>query len=127
VPNQDPHIIFEAFQRFVADRLPRGAQVSYQIFGMSPGIEIATDTPWMHAARAALQQEYGGSAVMMGSGGSIPVVEQIKRTLDIDSLLMGFGLGDDQVHGPNEKFEMRCFHRGTRSHALLLGELAKGT
>ena len=64
---------------------------------------------------------------MMGSGGSIPVVDQIKRTLDIDSLLMGFGLDDDQVHSPNEKFEMRCFHRGTRSHALLLGKLAAHT
>jgi acetylornithine deacetylase/succinyl-diaminopimelate desuccinylase-like protein len=126
VPDQDPRAIFEAFQRFVADRLPRGAQVSYQAFGMSPGIEIATGTPWVQAARDALQQEYARPAVMMGSGGSIPVVEQIKRTLDIDSLLMGFGLDDDQVHSPNEKFEMRCFHRGIRSHALLLGKLAAG-
>ena len=64
---------------------------------------------------------------MMGSGGSIPVVEQIKRTLDIDSLMMGFGLADDQIHSPNEKFEMRCFHQGTRSHALLLSKLATDT
>jgi acetylornithine deacetylase/succinyl-diaminopimelate desuccinylase-like protein len=63
----------------------------------------------------------------IGSGGSIPVVEQIKRTLNIDTLMMGFGLDDDQVHSPNEKFEMRCFHKGTRSHALLLGELARST
>ena len=63
---------------------------------------------------------------MTGSGGSIPVVEQIKRTLGIDSLMMGFGLDDDQIHSPNEKFEMLCFHRGTRSHALLLGKLAAG-
>jgi len=64
--------------------------------------------------------------VMMGSGGSIPVVEQIKRTLHIDSLMMGFGLEDDQIHSPNEKFEWQCFHRGTRSHVLLLAELAAG-
>jgi acetylornithine deacetylase/succinyl-diaminopimelate desuccinylase-like protein len=127
VPAQDPCLIFEAFQRFVADRLPSGAEVTYQPFGMAPGIEIATDTPWVRAACDALQQEYGRPAVMMGSGGSIPVVDQIKRTLDIDSLLMGFGLDDDQVHSPNEKFEMRCFHRGTRSHALLLGKLAART
>jgi acetylornithine deacetylase/succinyl-diaminopimelate desuccinylase-like protein len=124
VPDQDPQTIFEAFQRFVGDRLPRGAKVSCQAFGMAPGIEIATDTPWVQEARAALLQEYGRPAVMMGSGGSIPVVEQIKRTLNIDSLLMGFGLEDDQIHSPNEKFELRCFHRGTRSHALLLGKLA---
>ena len=54
------------------------------------------------------------------------MLEQIERTLGIDSLLMGFGLDDDHVHSPNEKFEMRCFHRGTRSHAILLGKLAAG-
>ncbi len=60
----------------------------------------------------------------MGSGGSIPVVESMRRILGVDSLLMGFGLADDQVHSPNEKFEWRCFHHGLRSHARLLGKLA---
>jgi acetylornithine deacetylase/succinyl-diaminopimelate desuccinylase-like protein len=127
VPDQDPHAVFEGFKRFIADRLPAGMQSSFQAFGMGPGIEIATDTPWVQAARAALQKEYGRPAVMMGSGGSIPVVDQIKRVLGIDSLMMGFGLDDDQIHSPNEKFELRCFHKGTRSHALLLGELAGGS
>jgi hypothetical protein len=69
--------------------------------------------------------EYGRLAVMIGSGGSIPVVEQIRRTLNIDALMMGFGLDDDQIHRLNEKFEMSCFHKGTRSHAILLGKLAE--
>ena len=125
VPDQDPQAIFEAFKKFVADRLPPDAQVTYRAFGMTPGMEIEVNTPWVKAARAAMQREYGRPAVMIGSGGSIPVVEQIKRTLNIDTLMMGFGLDDDQVHSPNEKFEMRCFHKGTRSHALLLGELAR--
>ena len=125
VPDQDAQTVYAAFQRFVADRLPPGAEVSFEVFAMSPGMEIATGTPWVKAARAALQQEYGRPAVMIGSGGSIPVVEQIKRTLGIDTLMMGFGLDDDQIHSPNEKFEMRCFHKGTRSHAILLGKLAE--
>jgi acetylornithine deacetylase/succinyl-diaminopimelate desuccinylase-like protein len=74
-----------------------------------------------------LEGEEGTIGSDEGGGGSIPVVEQIKRTLNIDSLLMGFGLDDDQIHSPNEKFEMRCFHQGTRSHAILLGKLADGT
>jgi acetylornithine deacetylase/succinyl-diaminopimelate desuccinylase-like protein len=71
-----------------------------------------------------LQQEYGRPAVMIGSGGTISVVEQIKRVLGIESLMMDFGLDDDQIHSPNEKYELKCFHKGTRSHALLLGKLA---
>jgi acetylornithine deacetylase/succinyl-diaminopimelate desuccinylase-like protein len=126
VPDQDPQAILESFQRFVRERLPAGAQVSFQPFGMSLGLEIAVDTPWVKAARVALEQEFGKPPVMIGSGGSIPVVEQIKRTLGIDSLMMGFGLDDDQIHSPNEKFEVSCFHRGTRSHALLLARLTAG-
>ena len=60
----------------------------------------------------------------MGCGGSIPVVNSLHRVLGIDTLLMGFGLDDDQVHSPNEKFEQRCFHHGIRSHARLLAKLA---
>ena len=78
----------------------------------------------MAAARDALADEYGRPAVLIGSGGSIPVVESMRRILGVDSLLMGFGLVDDQVHSPNEKFEWRCFHHGLRSHARLLDQLA---
>lgn len=60
----------------------------------------------------------------MGSGGSIPVVSLFQRILGIDTVLMGFGLADDQMHSPNEKFEMTCFHRGARSHARLLAKFA---
>ena len=78
----------------------------------------------MKAAETALAAEYGRPAVLIGSGGSIPVVESLGRLLGLDCLLMGFGLDDDQVHSPNEKFEWACFRHGIRSHARLLGELA---
>ena len=65
-----------------------------------------------------------GASSGMGSGGSIPVVEALRRRLGLDSLLMGFALDDDQTHSPNEKFELRCFHHGIRSHIRLLGRLA---
>lgn len=124
VPGQDPAMVLDAFKRFVADRLPADASVTWQVFGLAPGIEIPTGSRWVQAARAALADEYGRPAVLMGSGGSIPVVESMRRLLGIDSLLMGFGLNDDQVHSPNEKFEWRCFHHGLRSHARLLAALA---
>ena len=124
VPGQDPQAVFAAFQRFVADRTPPDARVSFELFSTAPGIEIPTDSQWVRAAKAALAEEYGRPAVLMGSGGSIPVVESMRRLLGIDSLLVGFGLADDQVHSPNEKFEWRCFHHGLRSHARLLAKLA---
>lgn len=127
VPGQDPDAVASQFQRFVADRLPAGATVEYQTGTATPGIEVATDSPWVRAAQEALAAEYGKPAVLVGSGGSIPVVTSLRKVLGIDALLMGFGLDDDQVHSPNEKFEERCFHHGIRSHARLLAQFAQGT
>ena len=124
VPGQDPAAIAESFQRFVLDRLPKGATASFENFGMTPGIEVNTATPWIASAKQALADEYGRAPVMMGCGGSIPVVESLHRILGIDTMLMGFGLDDDAVHGPNEKFELACFHHGLRSHIRLLGKFA---
>ena len=124
VPGQDPAAIYAAFKRFVTERAPADARVSFELFGAAPGVEIPSDSRWVRAARKALADEYGRPAVLMGSGGSIPVVESMRRLLGVDSLLMGFGLADDQVHSPNEKFEWRCFHHGLRSHVRLLGQLA---
>jgi hypothetical protein len=90
--------------------------VSFIVIAFAFWRQVLRSRPVRHGCRPRATQF--SPAVMMGSGGSITVVDQIKCTLNIDSLLMGFGLDDDQVHSPNEKFETRCFHRGTRSHAL---------
>jgi acetylornithine deacetylase/succinyl-diaminopimelate desuccinylase-like protein len=124
VPNQDPDEVMEQFKRFVADRLPPGATVEFEGHTRTPGIEVNVDSPWVAAAQTALAEEYGKPAILVGSGGSIPVVTSLRTVLGIDSLLMGFGLDDDQVHSPNEKFEQRCFHHGIRSHARLLAKFA---
>ena len=124
VPGQDPAAVFEGFKRFVSERAPADARVSFTQFASAPGIEVASESRWVRAAQAALAEEYGRPAVLSGCGGSIPVVESMRRLLGLDSLLIGFGLSDDQVHSPNEKFDWRCFHGGLRSHARLLAELA---
>ena len=125
VPGQDPDKVAAAFRQFVAERAPADAKVAVEVFTGSPGIEIASGGPFVKAAEAALEAEYGKKAVLIGSGGSIPVVESMRRLLGLDSLLMGFGLDDDQVHSPNEKFEWACFRHGIRSHVRLLGQLAR--
>ncbi len=124
VPGQDPAQVAAAFEAFVRARLPADAGVSFQTFGHAPGVRVALDTPLIQAARAALADEYGRPAVLVGGGGSIPVVEAFRRLLGLDTLLMGFGLNDDQIHSPNEKFEVVCFRHGVRSHVRLLGRLA---
>jgi acetylornithine deacetylase/succinyl-diaminopimelate desuccinylase-like protein len=123
VPGQDPHKVIDGFKAFMQARVPPDAKLEFTIHGAGRGIEIPTDSPFVQAAAAALAEEYGKPAVMTGCGGSIPVVETMLNELGLDALLIGFGLDDDQVHSPNEKFEVTCFRHGLRSHARLLGKL----
>ena len=126
VSGQDPDEVMGQFKAFVEARLPPGATADYEGGHGSPGVQVNADSPWVRAAQAALGEEYGKPAVLMGSGGSIPVVVSLKNVLGIDTLLMGFGLDDDRIHSPNEKFEQKCFHHGIRSHVRLLAKFAGG-
>ncbi len=128
VPGQDPKRILAGIKQWVRDQLhtiPGGAdaKLSFSGEGGGPGTEIALTNPLFTPARAALRAEYGRDPLLIGMGGSIPVVEMFKRVLGLDSLMLGFGLDDDQIHSPNEKFELRCFKHGMRSHARFLGAL----
>jgi acetylornithine deacetylase/succinyl-diaminopimelate desuccinylase-like protein len=124
VANQDPSRIYASFKNWLAAQTPAGARIAVEAFSNSPGFEVPADSRWVAAARKILAQEYGRDAVLIGSGGSIPVVESFRRILGLDTLLMGFGLDDDQIHSPNEKFDLRCLDHGTNAHAWLLAELA---
>ena len=124
VPNQDPTEVMAQFKQFVNDRLPPGAVATFAEFARAPGVEVNVDSPYVRSALAALAEEYGKPALLMGCGGSIPVVTSLRSILGLDSLLVGFGLDDDQVHSPNEKFEETCFHHGIRSHVRLLAKFA---
>ena len=125
VPGQDPDKILENFERFITDRLHPDAKAQFRRFGASPGFAISLDAPFMRAAQAALSAEFGKPAALIGCGASIPVVEAFKTHLGLDTLLAGFGLDDDAIHSPNEKFELACFHRGARAHARLLSAFAE--
>lgn len=123
VAGQDPVKILDRFEDFVTERLPPDAKVEFMRGGAAPGYSLPADAVFLKAAQQALASEFGKPAALIGCGASIPVVEAFKTHLGIDTLLVGFGLDDDCIHSPNEKFELACFHRGTRAHARLLAAL----
>ena len=125
VEGQDPKKIRKAFKAFVKDRLPADCKARFDDSGGdSSGIAVAVDTPWIRAAQAALKDEFGREAVLMGAGYSIPVVESFKKYLKVDSLLVGFGLPDDNAHSPDEKYDVASFRRGTRTWARIFAQFA---
>jgi len=121
---QDPEKIRAAFRDFVRARLPADCTVDFGNFTSAPAFDVAFDNPALTKARAALGEEWGKKALAIGSGGSIPIVGDFKTVLGMDTLLVGFGLDDDRVHSPNEKYDLTSFHKGTRSWARIIAALA---
>ena len=126
VGEQNPEKIRDAFRTFVKARLPADCKVEFGNFGLAPPIQLSFDNPALNKARAVLAEEWGHKAVAVGAGGSIPIVADFKNVLGMDLLLVGFALDDDRVHSPNEKFDLKCYHKGIRSWARILDALAAG-
>jgi acetylornithine deacetylase/succinyl-diaminopimelate desuccinylase-like protein len=124
VGGQEPEKIRESFRKFVRDRLPADCRAEFINPTGAPAITLDWNMAQLAAARRALTQEWGKDALLIGSGASIPIVADFKRLLGMDTLLIGFGLDDDRIHSPNEKYDLTSFHRGTRSWARILANLA---
>jgi acetylornithine deacetylase/succinyl-diaminopimelate desuccinylase-like protein len=124
VGKQNPAKVRDAFRAFVRARLPADAKAEFTNFGLAPATELPFDNPELGKTRAALTTEWGRKAVMIGEGGSIPIVGDFKRVLGMDTIMVGFALDDDRVHSPNEKYDLTSFHKGTRSWARILAALA---
>jgi acetylornithine deacetylase/succinyl-diaminopimelate desuccinylase-like protein len=124
VGQQDPQAIRRAFRQYVESRVPDDCTVAFQANGGSPGIQLPFDSPALNSAQSALEAEWGRPAALIGMGGSIPIVGEFKRRLGMDCLMVGFGLEDDRIHSPNEKYELTSFHKGIRSWARILAALA---
>ncbi|MGB3898303.1 MAG: M20/M25/M40 family metallo-hydrolase [Mesorhizobium sp.] len=125
VHKQDPDKIRAAFRKFVEERLPADCSVAFHPHGGSPAIQLSYDSPFVAKAKSALSEEWPKQAILTGSGGSIPVVGDFQTYLGMESLLVGFGLADDRIHSPNEKYELSSFHKGQRSWARILDALTR--
>lgn len=125
VPGQDPDAVLAGLRAFLDERTPPDARWEIQSFGQSPGLQVPTDSPYLRAAMAGLGDVYANRPVLIGSGGSIPVAGCIKDALGFDSIFVGFGLEDDRIHSPNEKFELKCLKNGILSHVAMLARFAE--
>jgi len=125
VGTQDPEKIRENFRAYVQSKIPADCSVEFLKHGGSPALQLAYDSPVLTKAKTALSDEWPKAALAVGVGGSIPIVGDFQRMLGMDSLLVGFGLSDDRIHSPNEKYDLRSFHKGIRSWARIIEALAK--
>jgi acetylornithine deacetylase/succinyl-diaminopimelate desuccinylase-like protein len=112
VPDQRPQRIFKQVARFVQRLAPPGVRVEVRHLASAPPVVVSPDAPAVRAAVHALEATYGTAPVYTRTGGSIPVVATFDGELKIPTVLMGFGLPDDNLHAPNEKFALSNFHKG---------------
>ena len=125
VGTQDPLAIRKAFRQYVESSIPPDCSVTFEDHGAGPAVHLGYDMPAMKKAAAALKDEWGKDTALIAMGGSIPVVGEFQDILGMQSLLVGFALDDDRIHSPNEKYELKSFHKGMRSWARIMQALAK--
>jgi len=121
--DQDPHKVRAAFREFVKARVPKDCRVEFTEFGSGRAVAFEVSAPAFQNTQKALSDEWGKEAAFVGGGGSIPVTTMIKEKLGLDVVMAGFGLSDDRIHSPNEKYSLTSFHKGIRSWARVLAAL----
>ncbi|OYY13429.1 MAG: hypothetical protein B7X76_03765 [Azorhizobium sp. 39-67-5] len=124
VADQDPTAIKAAIRDFVAARMPADCRFDLHFGEGARALLVPADNPDLKKAAHALEAEWGKAPVEIGSGGSIPILGQFRAVLGMDTLMIGFGLDDDRVHSPNEKYDLECYRKGTRSWVRIISALA---
>ena len=124
VPGQTPAKAFAQFKAYVEQIAPAGVDVAVRLIHSGDPCLIRVDNPYIQAATRALHEVWQKDTVFIRSGGSIPIVGDFDRHLGIPSVMMGFGLPDDNIHAPNEKFCLKNFELGIRSLIRFLEEAA---
>src|SRR3954447_17328436 len=125
VPNMTPAKAFAQYKIYVEKIAPKGVDVSVRLIRSGDPCLIRVDNPYIQAATRALHEVWGKDTVFIRSGGSIPIVGDFDRHLGLPSVMMGFGLPDDNLHAPNEKFHLKNFELGIKSIIRFLEETGR--
>ncbi|MFZ0662286.1 MAG: dipeptidase [Acidobacteriaceae bacterium] len=125
VPDMKPDKAFDQYKQYVESLTPAGVTLDVRLIHSGEAIVIGTDNPYIQAATRALKEVWKKDTVFIRSGGSIPIVGDFERHLNAPSVMMGFGLPDDKIHAPNEKFHLANFYRGIESVITFFEELGK--
>jgi acetylornithine deacetylase/succinyl-diaminopimelate desuccinylase-like protein len=124
VPKQDPDQIINAFRKFVEENTPEGIRTAVRVLAASPAVMVDPGHPAIRTAARAFSEVFGRPTVFIRSGGSIPIVGDFARHLKIPTVLMGFGLPDDGLHSPNEKYRVENYYKGIMTVAHFLEQYA---
>jgi acetylornithine deacetylase/succinyl-diaminopimelate desuccinylase-like protein len=125
VPHQDPQKVLAQFREWVAANTPAGVQTAIRVLSIGPAISVNPDHPAIDIAAKAFSDVLDRPTVFIRSGGSIPIVGEFATHLGIPTVLMGFGLPDDGLHSPNEKYRVSNYYTGIRTIAHFLEEYGK--
>ena len=120
VGDQDNVKVWESFKQHVTDRLPADCTAEFIDRQGSKAVSLPLDNPGLMAASACPIRLPAPATPLLASGGSIPIAGDMKRVLGMDAVLVGFALEDDMIHSPNEKYELKSFHKGIRSWVRIL-------
>ncbi len=125
VPGMTPAKAFELYKSYVEKIAPAGVEVEVRLIHSGDACLVPVDNPFIKAATRALHEVWGKDTVFIRSGGSIPIVGDFDRHLGLPSVMMGFGLPDDNIHAPNEKFNLKNFELGIESLIRFLEEVGR--
>jgi acetylornithine deacetylase/succinyl-diaminopimelate desuccinylase-like protein len=115
VPDMTPREAFAQYKSYVESLKPKGIEIEVRLIHSGDAIVVGTDNPYIEAATRAMKEVWNKDTVFVRGGGSIPIVGDFERHLKIPTVMMGFGLPDDNIHAPNEKFPIANYYRGIES------------
>jgi acetylornithine deacetylase/succinyl-diaminopimelate desuccinylase-like protein len=125
VPDQDPQKVAQLFRDHIARVTPPAVRSSVRTFSAIKPALVDRNHPAVRAAALAYKRAFGAVPVFLRSGGSIPVVSTFQETLGCPVVLMGFGLPDDHIHGPNEKFHLPNFYKAIATSIWYMAVVAR--